>query len=195
MISCTRCQAQIADGSKFCSECGFQLAPLPPHPYDIYCSQCGQRLVKNRPSASATDGPADPAFTRESVQAAVPENVAAMLSYLFFWVSGVVFFLTDKRRLVRFHAAQSIVVFGTLSILEFVTLRLARNAFLDERWYSPLWFLAASVVGFVAIAFWLFLMLAAYEGKPLRVPVAAGVAEYLLHERKISGGHSDVRKP
>src|SRR5688572_33412005 len=39
------------------------------------------------------------------------ENVASLLSYLFGWVSGLVFFLIEKdSRLVRFHAMQSILL-------------------------------------------------------------------------------------
>ena len=38
------------------------------------------------------------------------ENVAGLLSYLFGWVTGLIFFLIDKRPFVRFHAMQSIVL-------------------------------------------------------------------------------------
>jgi uncharacterized membrane protein len=39
------------------------------------------------------------------------ENVAALLSYIFGWVSGLIFFLIEKdSRLVRFHAMQSILL-------------------------------------------------------------------------------------
>src|ERR1044072_9211137 len=58
------------------------------------------------------------------------ENLAALLSYVFGWVSGLVFFLIEKdSRLVRFHAMQSlllnavaIVVGIALWILSFVLL-------------------------------------------------------------------------
>lgn len=176
MISCKKCHAQIADGSKFCSECGFQQVELPTHPYDIYCSECGQRLQKGRlGSGSAPASEAD--FSRGAVQESVPENVAGVLCYLFFWISGIVFYLTDKRKFVKFHAAQSIIVFGALTGLEFLALRLAKIAFMDERWYSSLYFLGASVVGFVAVAMWLLLMLSAYEKKAMRVPLAARLAD------------------
>jgi uncharacterized membrane protein len=47
----------------------------------------------------------------------VPENVAGMLCYLFGWASGLVFLFLDRRPSVRFHAAQSVAIFATLSIL------------------------------------------------------------------------------
>ena len=45
------------------------------------------------------------------------ENVAGLLCYVLGWVTGVIFFIIDKRPFVRFHAAQSIVVFGGIAIL------------------------------------------------------------------------------
>ena len=45
------------------------------------------------------------------------ENVAGLLCYVGGWVTGLIFFLIDKRPFVRFHAAQSIVVFGGLHIV------------------------------------------------------------------------------
>ena len=49
------------------------------------------------------------------------ENVAALLSYIFGWVSGLIFFLMEKdSRLVRFHAMQSILFNVLLAIVGFV---------------------------------------------------------------------------
>ena len=39
------------------------------------------------------------------------ENIAALLSYIFGWLGGLIFFLMEKdSRLVRFHAMQSILL-------------------------------------------------------------------------------------
>ncbi len=39
------------------------------------------------------------------------DNIAALLSYIFGWVSGLIFYLIEKEsRLVRFHAMQSILL-------------------------------------------------------------------------------------
>jgi uncharacterized membrane protein len=46
------------------------------------------------------------------------ENLAALLSYVFGWITGLIFLLLDKRPYVRFHAAQSIVVFLGLQSCE-----------------------------------------------------------------------------
>ncbi len=53
-------------------------------------------------------------------QSGLPENVAALLSYVLGWITGLIFLLIDRRAYVRFHAAQSIVVFLGLHILRAV---------------------------------------------------------------------------
>ena len=46
------------------------------------------------------------------------ENIAAPLSYVFGWVSGLIFFLMEKdSRLVRFHAMQSILLNVTFIVV------------------------------------------------------------------------------
>src|SRR5678815_1818680 len=49
------------------------------------------------------------------------ENVAALLSYIFGWISGLIFFLMEKdSRLVRCHAMQSILLNVGIAVLAFV---------------------------------------------------------------------------
>jgi uncharacterized membrane protein len=49
------------------------------------------------------------------------ENVAALLSYVFGWISGLIFFLIEKdSRLVRFHAMQSILFNVLIGVVAFV---------------------------------------------------------------------------
>src|SRR5437762_14221073 len=46
------------------------------------------------------------------------ENIAALLSYVFGWISGLVFFLIEKdSKLVRFHAMQSILFCVLVAVL------------------------------------------------------------------------------
>lgn len=49
------------------------------------------------------------------------ENVAALLSYVFTWLSGLIFFLMEKEsRLVRFHAMQAILLGGSALVIGIV---------------------------------------------------------------------------
>jgi uncharacterized membrane protein len=43
-----------------------------------------------------------------------------MLAYAFGWLSGIILFFVERNRSVRWHAAQSMITFGTLSIVMFV---------------------------------------------------------------------------
>jgi uncharacterized membrane protein len=79
---------------------------------------------------------------------------------------------------VRFHAAQSIVVFGGLQIISIIFGRLFFAGF----WYGGFGFsslggLLFEVLELLAFALWIVLMVKAYQGQRFRVPVAAGLAE------------------
>src|SRR5260370_24730296 len=51
----------------------------------------------------------------------IPERWERVLCYALFWLSGLVLLIVEQRNQnVRRHAAQSVLVFGTLSILLFV---------------------------------------------------------------------------
>src|SRR5689334_2742884 len=46
------------------------------------------------------------------------ENVAALLSYIFGWITGLIFFLIEKNsQLVRFHAMQAILYNVSVGVL------------------------------------------------------------------------------
>jgi uncharacterized membrane protein len=72
-------------------------------------------VASRRSPRRAADSP--PVVAQKPLSAPLPESVAAALSYLFGWLSGLAFLLFDRRPFVRYHAAQSVIVFGTLSFL------------------------------------------------------------------------------
>ena len=44
-------------------------------------------------------------------------NVAGLLCYVAGWITGIIFLVLEQRnKFVRFHAAQSIVTFGTITV-------------------------------------------------------------------------------
>ena len=46
------------------------------------------------------------------------ENVAGLLCYVLGWISGLVFVLIEQEnKFVRFHAVQSIVTFGGITVI------------------------------------------------------------------------------
>lgn len=95
------------------------------------------------------------------------ENVAGLLCYVLGWVSGIIFLLLEKEnKFVRFHAIQSIVVFGALSVIMII---LSWIPFIR---YFINWLLA--LLGFIL---WIVLMVKAYQGNKYKLPWAGDFAE------------------
>src|SRR5215470_5723549 len=89
------------------------------------------------------------------------ENVAALLSYVFGWITGIIMFLIDKRPFVRFHAAQSIVVFGALHIIKWVLVTfLFAGAPFGWFLFSPA-ALVIDLINLAGIVLWIVLMIKA----------------------------------
>ena len=103
----------------------------------------------------------------------IEENVAGLLCYLFWWVTGIIFFVIEKdSKFVRYHAMQSIVVFGAISVAMIILSLLIRIPF------AGLIFLIIYVlVGILAFVLWIILMINAYQGKKIKMPWAGDVAE------------------
>lgn len=96
------------------------------------------------------------------------ENIAGALAYGLGWVTGVVFLLIEPSNpFVRFHAWQSVIVFGTLSVIWFIAVSI------------PLlgWAFAFIVLPPVSAALWLWLIFKAYQGERYKLPYAGDMAE------------------
>jgi uncharacterized membrane protein len=103
----------------------------------------------------------------------IQPNVAACLSYLLGWVTGLVFFIIEKdNKFVRFHAMQSIVVFGALTVFNIVLSMLLSILGI----YFGLYFLF-QLVWLAALVLWIILMIKAYQGEKFKLPVAGDIAE------------------
>ena len=97
----------------------------------------------------------------------IQPQVAALLSYGVGWITGLIFYLIEKEnKFVRFHAFQSIVVFGTLNLL---TIALTLIPVIG-------WTLIP-VVYLVQLVLWIVLMIKAYQGEKFKLPVAGDLAE------------------
>jgi uncharacterized membrane protein len=56
----------------------------------------------------------------------IPERWERVLAYAFGWISGLILLLVEQRnQTVRRHAAQSVVIFGALSLIGLVLLALS----------------------------------------------------------------------
>jgi len=154
MAHCTKCGAEVANNAAFCGSCG--------------ASQSG--------APGAPPAPAAPAATAQ-----MAENVASLLCYVLGWITGLIFFLIDKRPNVRFHATQSIVVFGGLHIIAFIVgsvfgLSMLAGGLGGFGFGLVLYWL----VDLLGIVLWIVLMVKAYQGERFRVPIAADLAEKIF---------------
>ena len=59
---------------------------------------------------------------RKATTLGLDERTERVLAYLFFWISGIFFLLFEKNRNVRWHALQSTLVFGGLSLCMFAVM-------------------------------------------------------------------------
>lgn len=101
------------------------------------------------------------------------ENIEGLLSYVLGWLSGLVFwFLEPQNKFVRFHAMQSIVVFGAITILQIVL-----------GWIPVIGWLLGIIVWIATGILWLFLMYKAYQGEKYKLPWAGDFAEQQVNKQ------------
>lgn len=126
--------------------------------------------------------------TSDEMETDLEENVAAALSYVLGFVSGIVmYFVESENTTVRFHAVQSIVVFGGLFV---VTMVLGFfNIFITAAStggtvISIVFGLISALVGLIALlvrlamlVLWIYLIVRTYQEENPRLPVAANIAD------------------
>jgi uncharacterized membrane protein len=108
-----------------------------------------------------------PPLHTEKTSTGLDANLAAALTYLVGFVTGIIFLLVEKEnRFVRFHAMQSTLTFASIVGID-ILLQVV-----------PL--LGALVVLFLVIPasaiLWLFLMFKAYQGEEYVLPIIGPIA-------------------
>lgn len=109
------------------------------------------------------------------------ERLAAVLCYSAWWITGGLFLLLERRdRVIRFHAAQSLLLFGAISAilmalgaLSVLALVLSSRTYQLVRVAGDLLWVGAAVV-------WLVLVLRAWRGDVWRVPLVAALADRVV---------------
>jgi len=155
---CSKCGAENPEGAKFCSKCGAELG-VPVKPSETVA----------KPEAESSTG--------------MTANVAGLLCYVGVWVSGIVFVVLEKKsKFVRFHAWQSIMAFGVLTLAHLIFSRMLIDIGWGSLFYPNLGLIRVGVafgwiIGLVMLALWIVLMLTAYQGKMWKVPLAGNWAE------------------
>lgn len=111
--------------------------------------------------------PGTPVEPGRKTSTGLDQNVAGLLCYLFGWVTGIIFLILEKdNNLVRFHAIQSIIVFGFLTIASGV---LGLIPIIGD-------FFSAAI-GIIAFVIWIVLMVKASQGEKFKVFIAGDIAD------------------
>lgn len=136
----------------FCKACGQEIGGA------TFCPKCG---ANQGSSVTPAANPAAPSSE------GLAENVAGLLCYALGWVTGIIFLLIDKRPWVKFHAAQSIAVFGGLTIIRIGLVFMGH--FIGWGIFG--------LIGLLGFVLWIFLMVKAYQHETIRIPIAADIAD------------------
>ncbi|HEV2178131.1 MAG TPA: zinc-ribbon domain-containing protein [Terriglobia bacterium] len=149
----------------FCSKCGAQL-----NPGAAFCPSCGT------PVGGAAPGSSPPA----AAGTAMTSNVAALLTYVLGFITGIIFLVIEpykNDRFVRFHAFQSIF-YSALLVAFSIAWRIL-EAMVFTVTLGALWGLLALIYWVVRLAFfagWILLMYKAYNNERFMLPVIGEMA-------------------
>ena len=103
----------------------------------------------------------------EKTSTGLAENVAGLLCYVLGWVSGLVFILIEREnKFVRFHAMQSIIVFGAITVVGFVL-----------GWVPVIGAVIGGIIWVLGLVLWIVLMVKAYQGTMYKLPLSGNMAE------------------
>jgi uncharacterized membrane protein len=149
---CSKCGAENPEGAKFCSKCGAELgAPL---------------AVKSEAESST----------------GLSANAAGLLCYLALWLTGIIFAVLEKKStFVKFHAWQSIMTFGVLTVAHLVLSTILGAIAVATLPFSAglavFAFVIGWIIGVLMFVLWIILMVQAGSGKMWKVPWAGDWAE------------------
>ena len=169
MPFCANCGSEVT--GSFCEKCGTPVgggaaapppgseAPPPPGPGTPPPPGPG---TPPPPGAPPPPGP-PPAGS------GLQDNVAGLLCYLGWFITGIIFLVLapyNQNKTIRFHAFQSILVFGALTVASMIL-----------TWIPYIGIFFGSIIWAVTFILWIALMVLASQGKKYKIPWAGDQAE------------------
>lgn len=95
------------------------------------------------------------------------ENIAALLSYILGFITGIIFFVLEKEsKFVKFHAMQSIIYSVALMIITFILGLIPIIGWILTLLIPPL-----------SLILWIVLLVKAYKYEYFKLPVIGDIAE------------------
>jgi uncharacterized membrane protein len=169
MAFCAKCGTSLQEGMAFCISCGAPVAAKP------------AGAAPTPPSASATAAP-PPAISASAPASStgMEPNVAAALSYLVGFITGIIFLVIEpynRDKFVRFHAFQSIFL-NVAWVIFWIGFNIV-GAILTKISFGLFGFIMLIVDGLLGLLFfllWLFLMFKAFNKERFMVPIIGALA-------------------
>lgn len=114
----------------------------------------------------------------ERTATGLEQNTAALLSYLFTWVTGLIFYIIEKdNKYVRFHAMQSIF-FGLAMVIAGVLLVILTTILRYVPFIGGMTSMLLSFVYWIGtVIIWILLMVKAFQGERYKLPFIGDIAE------------------
>lgn len=150
-----------------------------------FCAKCGASLTEGAafcPSCGAATGATPPATTPVPATTAAPmtSNVAAALSYLLGFITGIIFLVIEPYRrdpFVRFHAFQSIFLSAAMAIIWIIWGAVFGALFFAS--LGILWSFLSLIWVLLRLTFflvWLLMMYKAYNNERFLLPFIGPIA-------------------
>ncbi len=154
----------------YCPNCG---APATGR----FCGTCGANTQGGGGNTPPPGSPGPGPGPTGTAPAALPDNIAGALCYSLGPLTGILFLAMEpysQKREIRFHAWQSIFLFGGLMV---GYLALAMFGVILPRFVTVLLGLMMLLLQFASIGAWLLLMYQTYNGQKVVLPVIGPLAE------------------
>ena len=109
------------------------------------------------------------------------ENVASGLCYVAGFITGLIFYFSEKEnKTVRFHALQSIG-FNIFIVAVWIVITIFNAIFFAISWtVLAIWSVIALIIWLGALALWIFLMVRGFMGTKTKLPVIGDICEKML---------------
>lgn len=105
----------------------------------------------------------------EKTAGGLDQNLAGALAYALGWITGIAFLLLEPaNKFVRFHALQSVLVFGGLSAAWVVAMSTIPLVGL---------LIGLVIIPWLSVILWLLLMYKAYRGERFKLPFVGEIAD------------------
>jgi uncharacterized membrane protein len=173
---CKECGATVSHTARFCNKCGVQLIPTEPAQGETSPTMAYQTSSREQANygPSPYQPPSQTDYESRAANTDLKPNVAAMLCYPLFFITGIIFLVLtpyNKDPFVRFHAYQSI--FFTVALV-------ALNIMIGIISILPLGVvedLLSSGLGLIAVGGTIWMMIQAYQGNRTKLPIIGDIAE------------------